>query len=90
MAHTKSGGSSRNGRDSAGKRLGVKLYGGQPAKSGSILIRQRGSKFFPGDNTRIGSDDTIYSIADGIVTFTEKTKKMFNGLKKSVKVVSVL
>lgn len=90
MAHTKSGGSTRNSRDSESKRLGVKLYGGQPAKPGSIIIRQRGSKFLPGDNTRIGSDDTIYAIANGVVAFTEKKKIMFNGHKKSVKVVNVI
>lgn len=89
MAHTKSGGSTKNGRDSESKRLGVKLYNGQPAKPGSIIVRQRGSRYLPGENTRIGADDTIYAITNGVVAFSEKTKKMFNGLKKSVKVVNV-
>lgn len=89
MAHTKSGGSTKNSRDSESKRLGVKLYNGQPARPGSIIVRQRGSRYLPGKNTRIGADDTIYAITNGVVAFTEKKKKMFNGLKKSVKVVNV-
>ncbi|MGE3623322.1 MAG: 50S ribosomal protein L27 [Bdellovibrionales bacterium] len=73
MAHKKAGGSSRNGRDSAGKRLGVKLFGGQEAKGGNIIIRQRGTKFYPGDNVDMGRDHTIFAIKDGIVRFREKT-----------------
>jgi large subunit ribosomal protein L27 len=72
MAHKKAGGSSRNGRDSAGRRLGVKLYGGEKAQGGAILIRQRGTKFFPGANVGIGKDHTLFSTIDGIVRFQEK------------------
>jgi len=72
MAHKKAGGSSRNGRDSAGKRLGVKLFGGQAARGGNIIIRQRGTKYFPGDNVSMGRDHTIFAVKDGTVKFREK------------------
>jgi large subunit ribosomal protein L27 len=72
MAHKKGVGSSRNGRDSCGKRLGVKMFGGQVAKAGNILIRQRGTKFHPGINVRKGGDDTLFAIADGRVIFTTR------------------
>lgn len=77
MAGTKSQGSSSNGRDSNGQRLGMKRYGGQKVLSGNILVRQRGTKFFPGKNVGIGSDDTLFATADGIVTFewAKKGKK---------------
>jgi large subunit ribosomal protein L27 len=70
MAHKKAGGSSRNGRDSAGKRLGVKLFGGQVAIAGNIIIRQRGTAFNPGQNVGVGRDHTLFATADGKVTFT--------------------
>ena len=70
MATKKQGGSSNNGRDSAGRRLGIKLYPGQQAKAGSIVIRQRGAKFRPGENTGIGRDHTIFATQPGIVKFT--------------------
>jgi large subunit ribosomal protein L27 len=70
MAHKKGAGSTRNGRDSNAKRLGVKVYGGQAVIPGNIIIRQRGSKFHPGENVRIGRDDTLYSVAAGIVNFS--------------------
>ncbi len=70
MAHKKGGGSTRNGRDSNAKRLGVKAYGGEYVIPGNIIIRQRGSKFHPGENVRIGRDDTLYAVAEGVVTFT--------------------
>lgn len=89
MAHTKSGGSTKYGRDSESKRLGVKLYAGQPAKPGSIIIRQRGSKYLAGENTKMGADDTIYAIKNGIVGFFEKKKLQFTGRKRTVKVVTV-
>ncbi len=73
MAHKKSGGSSRNGRDSAGRRLGVKLYAGQKIKAGQIIIRQRGTKYYPGENVGIGKDHTLYALSNGIVAF-KKTK----------------
>ena len=69
MAHKKAGGSSRNGRDSAGKRLGVKAYGGQLVTAGSIIVRQRGSKVRAGQNVGKGSDDTLFARADGRVNF---------------------
>jgi large subunit ribosomal protein L27 len=71
MAHKKAGGSSRNGRDSAGRRLGVKLYGGQTAIGGNIIVRQRGTKFFPGDNVDMGRDHTIFATKAGIVRFED-------------------
>lgn len=70
MAHKKAGGSSRNGRDSAGKRLGVKLFGGQTAIAGNIIIRQRGTAFNPGQNVGVGRDHTLFATANGKVTFT--------------------
>jgi large subunit ribosomal protein L27 len=69
MAHKKAGGSSRNGRDSAGKRLGVKKYGGERVIPGNIIVRQRGTRFRPGPGTQIGRDDTIFAIRPGVVTF---------------------
>jgi len=69
MAHKKGGGSSRNGRDSNAQRLGVKRFGGQSVLAGSILVRQRGTKFHPGSNVGIGSDDTLFALADGVVRF---------------------
>ena len=90
MAHTKAIGSTQLGRDAQPKYLGVKLYAGELAQPGSIIIRQRGSKVLPGEGVRIGSDDTIYSIIKGKVKFTTKKKTSFNGAKKLVKVVSVV
>jgi large subunit ribosomal protein L27 len=72
MAHKKSGGSSRNGRDSAGRRLGVKKYGGENVLAGNILVRQRGTKFFAGDNVGLGRDHTLFATATGAVKFTKK------------------
>jgi large subunit ribosomal protein L27 len=72
MAHKKSGGSSRNGRDSAGQRLGVKKFGGEFALAGNIIVRQRGTKFWPGTNVGLGRDHTLFATADGAVTFTTK------------------
>ena len=69
MAHKKGAASSRNGRDSAGKRLGVKVHGGQNARAGSIIVRQRGTRWHPGLNVGRGSDDTLFAKADGVVTF---------------------
>ena len=73
MAHKKAGGSSRNGRDSAGKRLGVKRFGGQTVLSGNILVRQRGTKMTAGENVGIGRDHTLFATAPGIVTFRKRT-----------------
>jgi len=75
MAHKKGVGSSRNGRDSAAQRLGVKRFGGQSVLGGSILVRQRGTRFKPGANVGIGSDDTLYAKITGIVKFEDRGRK---------------
>ncbi|MFK8039123.1 MAG: 50S ribosomal protein L27 [Crocinitomicaceae bacterium] len=72
MAHKKGVGSSKNGRESESKRLGVKIYGGQAAISGNIIVRQRGTKHHPGDNVGIGKDHTLYALTDGLVSFRKK------------------
>ena len=72
MAHKKAGGSTRNGRDSAGRRLGVKKYGGEKVIPGNIIIRQRGTKFHPGRNVSMGKDHTIFAISEGYVNFRKK------------------
>ena len=82
MAHKKAGGSSRNGRDSAGRRLGVKKFGGQAVLAGNILVRQRGTKFHPGANVMRASDDTLFATVDGVVQFGRKDK-----LRKKVSVI---
>ena len=69
MAHKKSGGSSRNGRDSAGRRLGVKKFGGEAINAGTIIVRQRGTKFHPGTNVGVGRDHTLFALVDGHVKF---------------------
>jgi large subunit ribosomal protein L27 len=74
MAHKKGTGSTRNGRDSNAQRLGVKRFGGQVVRAGNILVRQRGTKFHPGNNVGIGKDDTLYALVDGLVTFERKGK----------------
>lgn len=74
MAHKKAGGSSRNGRDSAGRRLGVKKYGGEAVIPGNILVRQRGTKWWPGDNVGIGKDHTLFAVAEGAVSFRKGYK----------------
>ena len=73
MAHKKGVGSSKNGRESESKRLGVKIFGGQAARAGNIIIRQRGTKWHPGQNVGIGKDHTLFALTDGIVQFTKKT-----------------
>jgi large subunit ribosomal protein L27 len=75
MAHKKAGGSSRNGRDSESKRLGVKIYGGQAVKAGNIIVRQRGTKFHNGVNVGCGRDYTLFALADGVVKFEVKGPK---------------
>ena len=74
MAHKKGTGSTRNGRDSNAQRLGVKRFGGQNVIAGNILVRQRGTKVHPGNNVGIGSDDTLFALVDGVVTFERKGK----------------
>lgn len=75
MAHKKGVGSSRNGRDSNAQRLGVKAFGGQVVTAGSIIVRQRGTKWHPGNNVRRGGDDTLFAVIDGVVKFERKDKK---------------
>jgi large subunit ribosomal protein L27 len=75
MAHKKGGGASRNGRDSAGRRLGVKRYDGQKVQAGTIIVRQRGSTFYPGQNVKMGKDHTLFSLADGFVKFERASKR---------------
>lgn len=89
MAKTKSAGSTRLGRDSVSKRLGVKLFGGQIASPGSIIVRQHGTKFLPGTNVRKSGDDTLYSTKSGVVQFKTAKKIRFDGSKKLVKIVEV-
>jgi large subunit ribosomal protein L27 len=74
MAHKKAGGSSRNGRDSAGQRLGVKRFGGQRVQAGSILVRQKGTRIHPGENVGLGKDYTLFATIDGIVKYEKKGK----------------
>lgn len=90
MAHKKAGGSTANVRDSAGRRLGVKLFGGQLANAGSILVRQRGTKFHPGVNVGKGNDDTLFALKSGMVKFTTKKLRKFNNKLKTSKVVNVV
>ena len=85
MAHKKAGGSTRNGRDSESKRLGVKMYGGQTVVAGNIIVRQRGTKFHAGTNVGLGRDHTIFAKTPGVVEFTVKGPKS----RKYVNVVSV-
>lgn len=85
MATKKGGGSTRNGRDSHSKRLGVKIYGGQIAKAGNILVRQRGTQFFPGDNVGIGRDHTLFALSDGEVKFIYFAKR-----KQKVSIVKTI
>jgi large subunit ribosomal protein L27 len=89
MSTTKAAGTTSLGRDSQPKYLGVKLYAGEKAQPGSIIIRQRGSKYKPGKNVRQGKDYTIYSIIKGVVKFTTKRIKRFDGRNKIVKIVNV-
>lgn len=77
MAHKKGGGATSKNRDSAGKRLGVKVFGGQAAKAGSIIIRQRGTKFYPGNGSMLGRDHTIFAIKAGLVKFRQKLGRKF-------------
>lgn len=90
MAHKKAGGSTGLGRDSAGRRLGVKITDGQWAKAGSIIIRQRGTKYHPGINVEIGKDDTLFALKGGFVKFTTKKLKKFDGSLKSNKIVNIV
>lgn len=90
MAHKKAGGSTSYGRDSQGKRLGVKVADGQFAKAGAIIVRQRGTHFRPGKNVMRGSDDTLFATAPGVVKFTTKKVRRFDGALKAAKFAHVL
>ena len=90
MAHTKAKGSTKLGRESESKRLGVKRFDGQVVKPGEIIIRQRGTKYHPGTNVKRGEDDTLYSKVLGTVKFLTKMKTSFDGTRKSIKVVTVI
>ncbi|PJE69599.1 MAG: 50S ribosomal protein L27 [Candidatus Staskawiczbacteria bacterium CG10_big_fil_rev_8_21_14_0_10_38_10] len=89
MAKTKAAGSTRLGRDSAPKYLGIKVFDGQSAKPGMIIVRQRGTKFIAGKNVKKGSDDTLFAIKTGVVRFGLKRKKRFDNKQKVVKVVNI-
>ncbi len=89
MAHKKGGGSTRNGRDSNSQRLGVKSFGGQLISAGSIILRQRGTKFLAGKNVKRGEDDTLYALKVGKVHFTSKRKKRFDRSQRMVKIVNI-
>ncbi|MBI5079564.1 50S ribosomal protein L27 [Candidatus Wolfebacteria bacterium] len=89
MAHTKAAGSTRLGRESHSKRLGVKLFDGEKVEVGNVIIRQRGSKWLPGENVKRGSDDTLYASKSGVIKFATKKIKRFNGAKRVVKMVKV-
>jgi len=89
MSKTKQGGSSRLGRDSNSQRLGIKVSDGQKVKTGMIIVRQRGTKYLLGKNVNKGSDDTIYAMTDGVVSFSQKSKRLYNGTSRMATVVSV-
>ena len=89
MAKTKAAGATKLGRDSLPKYLGVKLYAGEIAKAGSIIIRQRGTKFLPGKNVGRGRDDTLYALKEGVVRFVTKRKKGFNNSQRIAKIVNI-
>ena len=75
MAHKKAGGSTRNGRDSAGRRLGIKKFGGEKVIPGNIILRQRGTKFYPGENVGMGKDHTLFALKEGKVVFSKKSSR---------------
>jgi large subunit ribosomal protein L27 len=90
MAHKKAAGSTRNGRDSNAKRLGVKRSGGQPVSAGAILVRQKGTKWHAGENVGQGRDFTLFALTAGVVKFTEKRNKKFDGSRKRDTIVNVV
>jgi large subunit ribosomal protein L27 len=89
MSKTKAGGSTKNGRDSNAKRRGVKRFGGQSVTAGNIIVRQKGTKFFPGKNVRMGRDFTLFAMTDGVVKYTEKRLEKFDGRRIRETLVSV-
>lgn len=90
MAHKLSAGSTRLGRDSNAQRLGIKLYAGEKAKAGSIIVRQRGTKYHLGENVKLGKDDTIFSLVEGVVKFSKRKMKKFDNNFKTSTVVNVI
>lgn len=90
MAHKKAGGSTALGRDSVSKRLGVKIFGNQAVKKGAVIIRQNGTKYHPGKNVRKGGDSTLYSLADGLVSFQSKQVRKFHGNLRRTRIVNVV
>jgi len=90
MAKTKATGATRLGRDSLPKYLGVKLFAGEVAKAGQILIRQRGTKFLPGKNVKRGRDDTLYALKPGTVNFTTRRKRGFDNSQRIAKIVNII
>lgn len=89
MAHTKALGSTKNGRDSVAKRLGVKIQDGQPVAVGQVIIRQRGNKYMAGQNVARGGDDTLYAMKSGVIKFSERVKTKFDGNRRGITVVAV-
>lgn len=89
MAHTKSGGSTKLGRDSKSKRLGVKVNNNEAVKAGEIIIRQRGTHYIAGRNVKRGGDDTLYAMTKGVVQFLSRKKENFDGSRRYVKIVTV-
>ncbi|HSI20742.1 MAG TPA: 50S ribosomal protein L27 [Verrucomicrobiae bacterium] len=89
MAHKKAAGSTRLGRDSRAQRLGVKVFGDQHATAGNIIVRQRGTKFAPGENVGRGKDDTLYALIDGVVEFKKIMMRKFTGKLRPTRIVSV-
>lgn len=90
MAHTKSAGSTKYGRDSQPKYLGVKKYAGEHVKAGNIIIRQRGTRFIAGEGVRRGADDTLYAVRQGTVQFLTRRKIRFDGSRRSAKIVTIV
>lgn len=90
MSHKKAGGSTKNGRDSNAKRLGVKLYAGQKVAAGNILVRQKGNKFFAGENVGTGKDFTLFALKNGVVKFSEKRQTKYDGRVYRNKFVNIV
>ncbi|MDE2311768.1 MAG: 50S ribosomal protein L27 [Patescibacteria group bacterium] len=90
MAHKKAGGSTSLGRDSVSKRLGVKIFGNQKVGKGQVIVRQKGSRYSPGSNVRMGGDSTLYSLIDGVVKFQHKQVRKFHGNLRQTKIVNVI
>ena len=90
MAHKKAGGSTSLGRDSVSKRLGVKIFGNQKVSKGQVIVRQKGSRYSPGNNVRMGGDSTLYSLIDGVVKFRHKQVRKFHGNLRQTKIVNVI